>query len=54
MYAASRRLQADDFGRLCERYQKLGQETARSIVNFYKKRVELRSQTSAQGEAAAG
>ena len=53
MYAAKRRLQADDFGRLCERYQKLGQETARSIVNFYKKRVELRSQNGAPGEAVA-
>ena len=53
MYAASRRLQADDFGRLCERYQKLGQETARSIVSFYKKRIELRSQKPAPAEAAA-
>jgi hypothetical protein len=53
MYAAKRRLQADDLGRLGERYQKLGQETARSIVNFYKKRVELRAQSGAQGEAAA-
>ena len=53
MYAAKRRLQADDLGRLCERYQKLGRETARSIVSFYKKRIELRAQKYTQGEFAA-
>ena len=53
MYAAKRRLQADDLGRLCERYQKLGRETARSIVSFYKKRIELRAQKCTQGEFAA-
>ncbi len=53
VYAAKRRLQAHDFGRLSERYQKLGHETARSIVSFYKKRVELRSQNSAQDETTA-
>jgi len=54
MYAANRRLQADDLGRLGERYQKLGQDTARSIVSFYKKRIELRWQKHAQAGAAAG
>jgi hypothetical protein len=52
MYAAKRRLQPDDLNRAFERYKKLGQDTARSIVSFYKKRIELRSQKQ-QAEAAA-
>ena len=53
MYAAKRRMQPDDLTRAFERYKKLGQETSRNIIGFYKKRMELRAQKPAQAEAAA-
>ena len=53
MYAAKRNLQPDDLMRACERYRKLGRETARKIVGFYKKRIELRENKQADAEAQA-
>lgn len=53
MYAAKRRLQQDDLARSFERYKKLGQETSRNIIGFYKKRMELRPQKPAPAESAA-
>lgn len=46
MYAAKRRLQPDDLSRAFERYKKLGQETSRNVIAFYKKRMELRAEKS--------
>ena len=43
MYAAKRRMQPDDVSQAFERYKKLSQETARSIVNFHQRRLKLRS-----------
>jgi uncharacterized protein (DUF2336 family) len=43
MYVAERDLQPDDMPRTFERYSKLSQEMARSIVNFYRQRVKLRT-----------
>ena len=43
MYVAERDLQPDDLSRTFERYSKLSQEMARSIVNFYRQRVKLRT-----------
>jgi uncharacterized protein (DUF2336 family) len=53
MYAAGRRMQPDDLTRTFERYKKLGPETARSIISFYRKRMKLRSQKPSQAEATA-
>ena len=43
MYVAERDLQPDDLSRTFERYSSLSQEMARSIVNFYRQRVKLRT-----------
>jgi uncharacterized protein (DUF2336 family) len=43
MYIAERDLQPDDLARTFERYSKLSQEMSRSIVNFYRQRVKLRT-----------
>jgi len=53
MFAAKRRLQQDDLARSFERYKKLGRETSRNIIGFYKKRVELRAQKNAPAESVA-
>lgn len=53
MYAAKRSLQPDDLMRACERYRKLGRDTARKIVDFYKKRMELRDGKKAAAEEQA-
>jgi uncharacterized protein (DUF2336 family) len=50
MYAANRQLTPDDLTRAFERYKKLGQETARSIVSFHKRRTKLGAQKNAQAE----
>ncbi len=50
MYAANRQLTPDDLTRSFERYKKLGQETARNIVNFHKRRTKLHAQENAQAE----
>ena len=57
MYAAKRSLTADDLAMAFERYKKLEQGTARNIVKFFMKRMELRklldrAQTSAAKPAA--
>jgi len=53
MYAAKRRLQPDDISRAFDRYKKLSQATARSIVNFHERRVKLRTQKYAAAEYAS-
>lgn len=53
MFAAKRRLRPDDLTHLFERYKKLGQPTARSIVNFYTQRLKLRAENAAQAEQTA-
>ena len=47
MFAAKRRLQPDDLSRAFERYRKLGQETSRNIIAFYKKRMDLNARDGA-------
>lgn len=44
MYAAERNLQPDDLARALERYEKLNEETARRITDFYLQRAKLRPQ----------
>ena len=47
MYIAERNLQPNDLVQACERYKALTQKTARSIVNFYRRRSKLRTRNSA-------
>jgi ribosomal 50S subunit-associated protein YjgA (DUF615 family) len=49
MYAAKRSLTPDDLAQAFERYKKLTQETARSIVQFHERRMKQRSEAPAQG-----
>jgi Uncharacterised protein conserved in bacteria (DUF2336) len=51
MYAAKRSLTPDDLAQAFERYKKLTQATARSIVQFHERRTQQRSQETAQGAA---
>jgi hypothetical protein len=51
MYAAKRSLTPDDLAQAFERYKKLTQETARSIVQFHERRMKERSEATAQGAA---
>ena len=51
MYAAKRSLTPDDLAQAFERYKKLTQETARSIVQFHERRMKQRSQDTAPGAA---
>jgi uncharacterized protein (DUF2336 family) len=53
MYAAKRHMWPDDVTRAFERYRKLSQATARSVVEFHARRVKLRTQKGAQAEHAA-
>jgi uncharacterized protein (DUF2336 family) len=48
MYAAKRSLTPDDLAQAFERYKKLTQETARSIVQFHERRMQQRSQETAK------
>ena len=48
MYAAKRSLKPDDLAQAFERYKKLTQETARSIVQFHQRRMKLLKQENAQ------
>ncbi len=50
MYAAKRRLQPDDISRAFDRYKKLSQATARSVVSFHERRVKLRAQKYGSAE----
>jgi uncharacterized protein (DUF2336 family) len=52
MYAAGRSLTPDDLARAFERYKKLTQETARSIVRFHELRMKQPSQETAPGAAS--
>lgn len=56
MYAAKRGLQPDDLSRAFDRYKNVSQETARNIVKFHTRRMELLAQKNAQAakEAARG
>ena len=47
MYAAKRRMWPDDVTRAFERYKKLSQATARSVVDFHARRLKLRTQMDA-------
>ncbi len=53
MYAARRRLQPDDLALAFERYKKLGQETSRNVVAFYKKRLALHAGGGAAAQSSA-
>ena len=53
MYAAKRRMWPDDVTRAFERYKKLSQATARSVVDFHARRVKLRAQKDSPAEPAA-
>ena len=54
MYAAKRSLTPDDLAQAFERYKKLTQETARSIVQFHERRTAAaNAQETAQGAAQA-
>lgn len=44
MFAAERALQPNDLVRISERYKKLTRETARNVINFYGRRMKLRTQ----------
>jgi uncharacterized protein (DUF2336 family) len=48
MYAAERDLRADSLAQAAERYNKLTEETARNIINFYGRRMKLRTQHNAR------
>jgi uncharacterized protein (DUF2336 family) len=50
MYVANRSLQPDEITEAFERYRKLSKETARNIVNFYERRMRLRTQPNAKGK----
>ena len=50
MYVANRSMQPDEITEAFERYRKLSKETARNIVNFYERRMKLRTQTNAKGK----
>ncbi|MGC2123922.1 MAG: DUF2336 domain-containing protein, partial [Xanthobacteraceae bacterium] len=43
MYVAERRFQPDDLAQAFERYKKLSAETARKVIDFYGRRVKLRT-----------
>ncbi len=51
MYTAKRSLTPDDLAQAFERYKKLTQETARSIVQFHERRMKQRSEATAPGAA---
>jgi uncharacterized protein (DUF2336 family) len=53
MYAAKRHMWPDDVTRAFERYRKLSQATARSVVEFHARRVKLRTQKDGPAEHAA-
>jgi uncharacterized protein (DUF2336 family) len=51
MHAAKRGLTPDELAQAFERYRKLTQDTARSIVQFHERRMKQRNQKPAQGAA---
>jgi uncharacterized protein (DUF2336 family) len=44
MYVAERHLPADELGRAAQRYQTLGEKTAREVLNFYERRLKQRAE----------
>ncbi len=54
MYVAERNPQPDELTRTFERYNKLTQEAARQIVDFYGQRVKVRSRNTGDADIAAG
>jgi uncharacterized protein (DUF2336 family) len=54
MYVANRGLNAEDMTRSFERYKKLSQETARNIVEFYERRMSLRTKADQKNKDAPG
>ena len=52
MYAAKRHMWPEDVAQAFDRYKKLSQATARSIINFHGRRVKLRAQRDAPGGTA--
>ena len=55
MQAARRSLSANDFGEVFERFRKLDQQTAKNIVKFFARRLELRKRAKdARGVLADG
>jgi uncharacterized protein (DUF2336 family) len=54
MYIAERNPQPDELTRTFDRYNKLTQEAARQIVNFYGQRVKVRNQKYVEADVAAG
>ncbi|HEY6025161.1 MAG TPA: DUF2336 domain-containing protein [Pseudolabrys sp.] len=54
MYVANRSLQPDEITQAFERYRKLSKETARNIVNFYERRMKLRTPKKAKGDGQEG
>jgi uncharacterized protein DUF2336 len=54
MYVAERNPQPDELTRTFERYNKLTQEAARQIVNFYGQRVKVCNQDGGETDIAAG
>lgn len=50
MYVAERELQPKDLALAFERYKKLTQETARKVINFHERRLELRGQRAGADE----
>ena len=54
MYVANRGLNAEDMTRSFERYKKLSQETARNIVDFYERRMSLRTKADQKNEDTPG
>jgi len=54
MYTAKRSLTPDDLAQAFERYKKLTQETARSIVQFHEQRMKQRSEATTARPALAG
>ncbi len=53
MFAAKRNLQPDELAQAFERYKKLGQETSRNVIAFYKKRMSLHAPAAAPNQSSA-
>ncbi len=54
MYVAERNPQPDELARTFDRYNKLTQEAARQIVDFYGQRVKVRNRDAGKADIAAG
>ena len=54
MQAARRSLSAEDFGQVFERFRKLDRQTAKNIVKFFARRLELRKRVRETGAPPGG